>query len=84
LMTGALSHYDVALANYNDFVWKQHIVNMNLEYLYRIQSGAGQTDPSVMLISIKNNTVNYKAYTTRDEIGDDELPAVMLSGSFDL
>lgn len=84
LMTGALAHYEAALANYDDFIWHQHIQNLEFDYEYKMESAAGQADPSVMCVSIKNNQVNYKAYSTRFMVLEDETPPVILEGEFTL
>lgn len=84
LMCGALSHYEAALCNYDDFVWYQRNRTAELDYEYKIESGNGEKDPSVMSISFENGLINYKAYSTRYTMDEDEVPPVILSGSIKL
>jgi hypothetical protein len=84
LMCGALAHYEAALCNYDDFVWYQRTRTAELDYEYKIESGNGEKDPAVMSISFENGVLNYKAYSTRYMMDEDEVPPVILSGSFEL
>lgn len=83
LMTGALSHYEAGLSNYDDFIWEHRNRNMELDYEYKLERGAGQSDPSVMSVSIRNNEITYKAYSTRYMVLEDEVPPVILEGSIE-
>lgn len=84
LMCGALAQYEAALCNYDDFVWYQRTRTAELDYEYKVESGNGEKDPAVMSISFENGVLNYKAYSTRYMMDEDEVPPVILSGSFEL
>jgi phosphodiesterase/alkaline phosphatase D-like protein len=84
LMCGALSHYEAALCNYDDFVWYQRSRTAELDYEYKVESGNGEKDPAVMSISFENDLISYKAYSTRYAMDEDEVPPVILSGSIKL
>ena len=84
LMCGALSHYEAAICNYDDFVWQQRNRIADLEYEFKLQSGNGEKDPSVMSVSFENGILNYKAYSTRHIMNEDEVPPIILSGSIKL
>ena len=84
LMCGALSHYEAAICNYDDFVWQQRNRIADLEYEFKLQSGNGEKDPSVMSVSFENGILNYKAYSTRHIMNEDEVPPIILTGSIKL
>lgn len=84
LMCGPLSQYEAGISNYDDFVWYQHVRHAELDYEYKLESGNGEMDPNVMSISFTEGMVHYKSYSTRYMPEEEEIPPVILSGSFNL
>ncbi len=84
LMCGPLSHYEAGLSNYDDFVWQQKVRTLDLEYDYKLVSGNGACDPSVMSINYHNGKLTYKAFTTRFDLIEEEVPPTILDGGFDV
>lgn len=84
LMCGALSHYETGLCNYEDFVWRQSVRNLDVDYEYAIHSANAELAPSVMSISLKDDTVSFSSYTTQYAVYDEEIPPVIHQGEFTL
>lgn len=84
LMCGPLSHYQAGISNYDDFVWYQRTRTAELDYEYSIVSGNGEVAPNVTSISVSDQEVSYKVYTTEYDLQEEEIPPVILEGSFSL
>ena len=82
LMSGPLAQYEVGISNYDDFIWQQQVKSMDLSYQYQLVSGNGQADPNVMNIQFNEDELHYTVYSTRYDLEEDEVPPVILSGSF--
>ena len=84
LMCGTLNHYQCAISNYEDFIWLQTNRSVEADYVYKIESANAELDSSVMCISVKDDVVSFKSYTTKYMVEEDEVPPIIHEGSFSI